>query len=215
MRSITSTRLRRTILPASYAIYITGLAVSTITFFHNKQFDPTTALLSDLASPVGNPHGHLALAVATVLTAILFIPATVIFHQCLQKSRLSLIATISFSAGIVAAILIAALAPITGVDSALHIQLAYAAFTGIILGTTLYLIAARASHTIITLQIVVLLFLIWEYFGLGPDLLTGTHLFNSLAFCEWTLCLDCAIALWILAIAVERHQAHAKETLSQ
>jgi hypothetical protein len=212
VRTPSPVRLRRTILPACSAIFLTGLIASTAAFFRGRPFDPRAALLSDLASPQSNPRGHLVFVAAVILTVLLFIPAASVFHRSAEGSRLAPIATTAFSLGIGAAILIAVLAPITTNDSTLHVQLAFAAFTGILLGTTLYLIATRASRVVIGIQFALLLFLVWEYFG--PDLLTGTHLVNSLAFCEWALCLDCAIALWVLAAAVGRERrAQGKSAL--
>jgi hypothetical protein len=207
-RLLTPTRLRSTLLPASFAVYLTGFFISATVFLHGKPFVPKTILLSDLASPQENPKGYIALLIATVLTALLFLPVASICHRCSRRSLIRGVATTAFSAGSAAALLIASLAPVTGTSSTLHIQLAYGAFSGILLGTTLHLIAIRAHYTIIAVQIAVLLFLVWEYFG--PDLLTGTHLYNSLAFCEWLLCLDCALSLWVLATYLERRVAPAE-----
>ena len=194
----------RTFLATIYAIYALGFIVSSIIFFHGRPFDPTAALLSDLASASSNLHGYLALTLATLIAAFLLIPVAAIFHRNLPSSPLSTVATACFGIGIVATIILAISSPRSSTDSTLHVQLAFASFTGIILGTMLYLIAARGSRLLIGVQIVILLFLVWEYFG--PDLLTGTHFFNSLAFCEWCLWIECAIATWMLAGTLARHQ---------
>jgi len=99
------------------------------------------------------------------------------------------------------AIAIGALAPTTHGYTPLHIQLASAAFIGISAGTLLHLVAARAAPSLLLFQLVALATLVFLCYG--PVEFKNDRLFTCLAFWEWVLCLDCAAALWALAVAVE------------
>jgi len=106
-----------------------------------------------------------------------------------------------FFLGLGAAIAIGALAPSTHGYTPLHIQLASTAFIGISAGTSLHLLAARAAPGLLVFQFGALLMVVFLCYG--PVEFKNDRLFTCLAFWEWVLCLDCGVALWALAVAVE------------
>jgi H+/Cl- antiporter ClcA len=193
----------RRLLLASYFVFFAGLLLSGSIFYRGKPFDPKLAIISDLESPYENPQGYGWSAAATAICGALLTPAAMRFYRLLRKdhAKLAMAGAAMFSIGLGAAIAIGILAPTTRGYTPIHIQLAFAAFGGICCGTILYLIAVRAARGLIAFQFVILLFLVFDY--IGPDLFDNKTLLTSLACCEWMLCLNCAVALWILASRVE------------
>jgi len=193
----------RTLIPASGLIFLIGLVVSGAIFFHDKPFDAKAAIISDLESPNENPSGYEPSAAATTISGVLLVPPVVVFYRRLRNDRpwLAKAGAATFTFGLCAAIAIGILAPFTRGYSPLHIQLAFIAFIGICGGTWFHLVAARASPVLIGFQGTVTAFLLYLYFG--PNFFNNDHLLTSLALWEWILCLDCGIALWLLARRVK------------
>src|SRR5689334_8429470 len=183
---------RRVLLPASYLAFLAGALISAAIFFRSRPFDVKAAVLSDLQSPDDNPQGYAASAVGTAVFAILLTPATIVFHRRLfkQSPRLVRAGSTGFAIGLASALAIGALAPTTHGYTPLHIQLASAAFVGISAGTSLHLVAARASPALLAFQLVALVMLVFLCYG--PVEFKNDRLFTCLAFWEWVLCLDCA-----------------------
>jgi len=199
MLRLTPRLVCRTLLPASYLVFLASMLVSGMIFYQGKQFDAKAAILSDLQSPDENPHGYRVAAVGTVLFAILLAPATVVFYRSLQKEhpKLSLAAAILFAVGLTSGVNIGILAPFTHGYTSLHVQLASAAFIGIFAGTWLNLLAARAAPALLIFQLAALLVVIFLCYG--PIEFNNDRLLTSLAFWEWVFCLDCGVVLWALA----------------
>ena len=103
--------------------------------------------------------------------------------------------------GLAAAVAVGLLAPFTHGYTPLHVQLASAAFVGVCAGTLLHLFAAGAGRALLIVQVAILLSLIFLCYG--PVNFDNGRLLTSLAFSEWVLCLDCAVALWVLARGIE------------
>jgi hypothetical protein len=114
-----------------------------------------------------------------------------------QNPKLSLAAAIAFAVGLSSAVSIGILAPFTHGYTALHVQLASAAFIGICAGAWLNLLAARAAPALLIFQFAALLIVIFLCYGRVE--FNNDRLLTSLAFWEWVLCLDCGVALWALA----------------
>jgi tryptophan-rich sensory protein len=167
MLRLTPRLVCRTLLPASYFVFLASMLVSGMIFYQGKQFDAKAAIFSDLQSPDENPYGYRVAAVGTVLFAILLAPATVVFYHCLQKGhpKLSLAAAVSFAVGLTSSVSIGILAPFTHGYSPLHVQLASAAFIGIFAGTWLNLLAARAAPALLIFQLAALLVVIFLCYG--------------------------------------------------
>jgi hypothetical protein len=81
--------VRRTLLPASYLVFLASMLVSGMVFYEDKPFDAKAAILSDLLSPDENPHGYGVAAVGTALFVILLAPAKLCFTTACRKSILS------------------------------------------------------------------------------------------------------------------------------
>ncbi|MFZ0760593.1 MAG: hypothetical protein WAM69_11625 [Candidatus Sulfotelmatobacter sp.] len=196
--------VRLVLIPSACSVFFVGLAVSAVPFYRGKPFDAKTAVISDLESPEDNPHGYGAAALGTATCGILLTPVAVSFYRRLRSVRRKLAFTgaLMFASGLAAAIAIGLLAPFTSGYPRLHIQLAFAAFIGICSGTLLSLVAARATPALAVVQSVALLFLLYLYFA--PAFFNNDRLLTSLAFWEWMLCLDCAVALWMLGAALDR-----------
>ena len=195
--------VRRVILPAAYLVLSGGFAISGVIFYRARPFDVKAAILSDLESPDDNPHGYGAAAAGTAASAALLAPAAIVFFQQLRRGhpKLAMAGVGMFAVGLGAAMAIGILAPYTRGYTPVHVQLAYAAFIGICAGTWLDLLAARAAPAAIAIQGAVLVFLVYLY--VGPDFINNDRLVTSLAFLEWLLCVDCGLALWALAKAVQ------------
>ena len=203
MLSLTPRTVRRTLLPASYLVFIAGTLASGAIFYHGRSFDVKAAILSDLQSPDENPHGYKALAAGIALSATLLVPSVIVFYRqlCGKHPRLATAGAVMFAVGTGSAIAVGVLAPFTHGYSPLHVQLASAAFIGIAAGTVLYLLAARASRTLLFFQLGVLLLL--AFLCYGPIDFDNSHLLTGLAFWEWVLLADCGVALWALARVIE------------
>jgi hypothetical protein len=198
MLRLTPRLVRRTLLPASYLVFLASMLVSGTIFFRGKPFDAKAAVLSDLQSPDENPHGYGVAAAGTALSAFLLAPATAVFYRCLRKEhpKLSLAGAMAFAVGLSSAVSLGILAPFTHGYTPLHVQLASAAFIGICAGAWFHLLAARAAPTLLIFQLAALLIAIFLCYG--PMDFNNDRLFTSLAFWEWVLCLDCGVALWAL-----------------
>ena len=191
------------LLPSSFLVYFGGLAASGALFFRARPFDAKAAAVSDIESPDDNPRGYGWAAAGTAVSAVLLLPAGLVFHRRLSKEHPALAGAgaVLFAPGAGSAIAIGLLSPYTRGYTPVHVQLAFASFIGICGGTMLFLFAARAKPLLIELQCAVLVFLVYLYFG--PDVFDNSRLLSSLALWEWVLCADCAVALWALARAVE------------
>jgi hypothetical protein len=203
-------------LPASFAVFFVGLLSSSAFYFRTRPIDLKAAVISDVESPGDNPHGYGAAAAGTAACGLLLAPAAALFYQRLRvvRRRLTVAGSLLFAAGLASATAIGLLAPFTRGYTPLHIQLAFAAFIGICGGTLILLFVAagmareagrglrRAASGIAALNSLVLAFLLYMYFG--PEILNNDGLLTSLAFCEWMLCVDCALSLWILAAVIAR-----------
>lgn len=202
MLGISTRSLRRVLFPAAFLAFFACMTLSAAIFYRGRPFDVKTAILSDLESPYDNPRGYGISAAGTAIAAILLAPAVRAFFDRLRSRRpgLAWAGGILFAIGLSSALAIGILAPFTHGYSALHVQLAEAAFLGICGGTLLHLIAARASWMVLILQAVVLLILVVLCYG--PVQFDNDHLFTGLAFWEWLLCADCVVGLWALARAV-------------
>jgi hypothetical protein len=156
-----------------------------------------------MQSPDENPHGFGASAAGTAVSAILLLPAVTVFYLQLRKDHpiVALSGLVMFALGMVSAVALSVLSPVTHGYSPLHIQLASAAFIGISTGTWLHLLAARAAPSLLVLQLGVLLLLVFLCYG--PVDFDNDRLLTSLAFWEWVLCVDCGLALWALAKKIE------------
>jgi hypothetical protein len=200
--------VRNVELPAACAVFFAGLLASGAVFFQTRPFDGKAAVISDLESPEDNPHGYGFGAAGTAICALLLAPVGLDFYRRLRTIRPMLARAGGWllGAGLAAATAIGFLAPFTRGYTPLHIQLAFGAFFGICAGTALLLaIAGGAARSVAAkamagLNGAVMAFLLYLYFG--PDFFDNKTLLTSLAFCEWLLCIDCAVALWILAAAV-------------
>jgi len=167
-------------------------------------------VISDLQSPEENPAGYGAAAVGTATAAVLLIPAAVFFHGRLSRVRrkVAWAGTALFATGLATAVAIGVLAPFTRDYTPVHIQLAFAAFTGVCGGTLAWWIVAALGArepwmmALAAVQCGVLLFLVYLYFT--PHFFHNQGLLTSLAFWEWVLCADCAVSLWLLAAGLER-----------
>jgi hypothetical protein len=205
-------------LPASFAVFFLGLLVSSVFYYREKPFDAKAAIISVLESPDDNPHGYGAGAAGTAACGMLLVPAAVLFYERLRavRPKLTLAGTLLFGTGLASAMAIGFLAPFTRGYTPVHVQLAYAAFMGICAGTLILLMVAawpageagqswgRAAAGMAVFNSAVLLLLMYSYFG--PEFIDNGRLLTSLAFCEWMLCADCAVSLWVLAAAVETGQ---------
>jgi hypothetical protein len=215
---VTPRSVRGFFLPASLAVFFLGLLVSSVIYYREKPFDAKAAIISVLESPDDNPHGYGAGAAGTAACGMLLVPAAVLFYQRLRaiRPKLTLAGTLLFAAGLASAMAIGFLAPFTRGYTPVHVQLAYAAFTGICAGTLILLVVAalpareagqgwgRAAAGMAALNSAVLLFLLYSYFG--PEFVDNSRLPTSLAFFEWMLCADCAVSLWVLAAAIQTGQ---------
>lgn len=198
-------RYLRTLALASCLIFVFGLLISAAIFYRGKSFDPKAAIISDLESPDENPRGYAASALCTTIAALLMAPASVIFYKQLRVRNVwaAHAGALLFTVGLMASAAIGILAPFTRGYTPLHVHLAYAAFIGICGGALFYLRAARAAPALVWFQGVVLAFLIYLYFG--PDF-NNDHLLTGLAFWEWVLCADCAVAVVALTLAIEKSE---------
>jgi hypothetical protein len=205
--------VRRFLIPASYLAFLAGFTVSGAIFYHGKPFDVRRAIISDLVSIDENPRGYVASAAGMAALGILLIPAPVVFYRRLRhRPWLAWGGVLLFALALAGAIAIGVLAPFTHGYSDLHVQLAFAAFVGITGGTLLHLIAARSGRVLIAIEIAVVAALVYLYFR--PDFIfNNDHLLTGLAFWEWMLCLNCGIALWRLASAVEAAAAEREPDL--
>jgi hypothetical protein len=203
MLRLTPKAVRLVLLPASYLTFLVGMLTSGASFYRGKPFDPKAAILSDMQSPDENPHGFGASAVGTALSAILLGPAATVFYLQLRKGHPLLAAAglVMFTAGIVSAVAVGILAPFTHGYTPLHVQLASAAFIGISAGTWLHLLAARAAWTLLVVQLATVVLLIFLCYG--PVNFRNDRLLTSLAFWEWVLCLNCGLALCVLAKRIQ------------
>ena len=191
-------------VPAGCGAFLAGTFLSAFLFYRGRAFDPRSAVISDLQSPLDNPLGYGASAVGTAFFAVLITPAVAVFWRQLRRTRPKLAGTggAAFAIGLVAALGVAASAPFTYDYTPAHILLSSTAFTGISAGTYLHLVAVRASRAFLTFQFGVLLMVIYLCFG--PVQFDNSRLLTGLAFWEWLLCADCGVALWWLARAVEK-----------
>lgn len=203
MLSLTPRLVRRVLLPASYLVFAAGMLTSGAIFYRGRSFDAKAAIVSDLQSPDDNPRGYWASAAATAISAILLAPAVAVFYRQLRQehSKLAVSGIILFAAGLASAIAVGILAPFTHGYTPLHVQLASAAFIGISAGTWLHLLAAQSGRSLIIFQVAMLLLLIFLCYG--PMDFDNDRLFTSLAFWEWVLCVDLALAMWALAERIE------------
>jgi hypothetical protein len=135
--------------------FLAGMVASGAIFYRGKPFDARAAILSDLQSPDENPHGYVAAAAGTAISALLLAPGAAVFYQRLRRDhpKLVLAGTVGISGGLAAAVAIGVLAPFTHGYSPLHIQLAEAAFIGISSGTWFDLFAARAARGLLVFQL--------------------------------------------------------------
>jgi len=185
-------------LPIAYLIFFASLVISAAIFYRGRPFDLKSVIISDLESPGENPRGYGVAAAGTAICGALLIPAVVVFYRRVRKRRaLAITGAALFAIGLGAAIAIGLLAPSTRGYTPVHVQLAYAAFIGIAAGTVVYLAAVGGVRWLVWLQCGVVVFLLYLYFG--PEFFTNDWLWRSLAFCEWMLCADCGVALWVLA----------------
>jgi len=207
MLRLTPRFVRRVLLPASYLVFLSGMLASAVIFYRGKPFDAKTAILSDLQSPGENPDGYGPSAAATAIAALLLFPAIKVLHRQLRRAhpKLAMAGAGMFAVGLASAVAIGVLAPFTHGYTPLHIQLASIAFIGISAGICLHLLAAQAAPAPVIFQSVALLVVVFLCYG--PVDFDNSRLLTSLAFWEWVLCLDCGVALWALAIVVERKPA--------
>jgi len=210
-------------LTAGCAAFFAGLLASSVIFFKGRPFDPKAAIISDIQSSYENPRGYAAAAAGTALCGLMLAPAGVVCFARLRPfgRKWSVAGAVVFGVGLAAATAIGVLAPFTQGYTAVHIQLAYAAFTGICAGSLILLrVAAGAARDLSrgwrhltmgfgALNGAAVLFLLYLYFG--PDVLDNRTIWTSLAFCEWMLCADCAVSLWILAALVARIKPAAEK----
>lgn len=203
MRKLTPRAVRLVLLPASYVTFLAGTLTSAAIFYEGKPLDPKAAILSVIQSPDENPRGFGASAAGTAISAILLAPAAAVFYMRLRKRRplLALAGAILLAAGIVSAVAIGILAPFTHGYSPLHVQLASAAFIGIAAGAWIHLFAIRAAPVLLVNQLGAVLLLVFLCYG--PLNFDNYRFVTSLALWEWVLCLDCGLALWALAKAIE------------
>ena len=205
----------RVFLPLSCAVFFGSLMVASVFYFRDRPFDFKAAVISDLESPEDNPRGYGFAALGTAVSAILLIPVAMLFHSRLRTFRRkpALLGAALFAAGVAAAIAIGFLAPFTHDYTAVHIQLAFAAFIGICSGTLVCSTIAAApalaagsawGPTLMAMMLLqggVLLFLIYVYFT--PHFFNYKGLLTSLAFWEWLLCADCVSSVSILTGALD------------
>lgn len=184
---------------AGMAIFFAGIALSSSVYFATRPFRFADAVLSNFLSADDNPRGYLAAAVGTVIAALLLAPAARIFFVrlgAIHKAG-SLAATMLYSAGLLAAILIGCLAPVRGLDFSIHLVLAYASFLSLQAGISIYLTIAayepgRSRRMRVFAAVEWALAVLLVVLSFGPDW-TG-----SVAFCEAGLCATIAAGLWVL-----------------
>ena len=185
---------------ASGAIFLMGMAVSSAVYFSARPVHFQDSVLSNFLSPDDNPHGYPASAAGTVIAGLVLAPTALIFHR-----RISMIdrwwsaaGTVFYAMGVLAAILIGLLAPLSGLNFSVHLVLAYVAFMSLQIGICTYLtIAAYGSKSrklriFTAVEWFLAVFVLALSFGFGPDWWANT------AFCEWALCATIAAGLWVL-----------------
>jgi hypothetical protein len=184
---------------ASAAVFFAGLAISSAYYFSGRPIHFSDAVISNFLSPVDNPRGYLAASAGTALAGLVLAPTALSFFRRMGAihRRGSLIATIFYAAGILAAIAIGCLAPVREIDFSVHLFLAYAAFMSLQAGISVYLTVSaysaksrgRTAFAVVEWVLAILVFAV----SFGPDWQ------GSAAFCEWSLCATIAAGLWVLA----------------
>ena len=176
--------------------FCTGLGIAGWIYFTGRPFDARDLVISDLVSPDDNPRGYLAGAAGIAIASLLLVPGLARNHLRVRfRDRWAALAgTVLSGLGLLAAMSIGILAPMTHDYTVLHVQLAFAAFIGVCAGTTTHLaVAARRNRALLGFQSCVLLFLGYLYFH--PRFFGNTGLLDSLAFWEWMLCGNCVVLL--------------------
>lgn len=177
---------------ASVAIFLAGMAVSSAVYFSRRPVRFADAVLSNFLSPGDNPRGYPAAAIGTALAGFVLLPSILVFYRRIR----SVPATAFYAAGLLAAILIAVLAPFPGIDFSVHLALAYGAFISLQLGISLYL--AVAAYSSKSRRLAAWAVVEWVLGILLLGLSFGPDWTGSTAFCEWGLCVTIAAGLWVL-----------------
>jgi hypothetical protein len=186
----------RRIVAASIGIFVIGLTISAVFYFSSRPIVFTDGVISNWLSPEGNPHGCLAAALGTGVAAVVLAPSALLFYRRLSPIHklASMAGAACYAAGLPAAILIAGLSPVRGLDFSIHLMLAYVAFISLQAGVSIYLtIAATKSRSGMTFAA-----LKWL---LPIAFLTLSFVVNAdtTALCEWGPCATIGTGLWVLA----------------
>jgi len=213
----------RTLVVASGLTFLVGMLVAAVPFYAGKPVDLKRAVLSNLASPGINPRGHLIADSAVLLCGLMLVPVAVWLCRCFCEFHrgMSRSGTALLLAGLAGVLAIGASGPYVNGFSLVHIYLAYATFIFAALGMLVLLgLATRwelrrsSGRGLLAMSVVkgaVVVFLLWLLAGQWRD--TGQHFFDcstllrSLAFCEWVICAECFVCLWVLAQAAARMQS--------
>lgn len=192
----------RRIVWAGMAIFFAGMAISAAYYFSSRPLRFADSVLSSFLAPEDNPRGYLAGVVGTAIAALLLaLAARVLFKASAPIHKAgALAATMLYLAGLLAAILVACLAPVPGIDFSIHLVLAYASFLSLQAGISIFLTivaygpeGSRGTRIFAAVEwfLAVLLFAL----SFGPDWP------GSLTFCEAGLCVTIAAGLFVLSRA--------------
>jgi hypothetical protein len=187
----------RRAVSASIAIFLTGVGFSAAFYFSRRPIRFNDAVISNFLSPGDNPGGYLVGALGTAIAGVVLAPTAFAFYR--RMGSINKAATIAasafYGAGLLAAISIACLSPVRGLDFSIHLVLAYVAFISLQIGISIYLTVAAYGAK--SRRLSVFTAVEWALPAsllvlscCGPD--------SATASCEWGLCATIAAGLWVL-----------------
>jgi len=210
---------------ASGLTFLVGMLVAAVPYYAGKEINWKRAVLSDMASPGDNPRGYLVADGAVLLSGLLLVPVALWLcrvlcglHRGAARTGAGLL-----MAGLAGVVAIGVTGPFVSGYSLSHIYLAYATFILAAIGmlvllglTTRWELLRGSSRGLLTMAVVkglVVVFLLWllagEWKDTGQSFFDGSTLWQSLAFCEWALCVESFVCLAVLAGAAARVEARS------
>ena len=218
-RLLTARTVRSLLIPASGVVLFASLLLAAVPYYADKPIESRNAAISDFASPGENPHGYLIATAGIVLCALLLMPAALCFFRVLREPhrRAAAVGSLLFWAGLAGGVVLACMSPFQDGFSAVHIYLAYSIFTLTAAGLWMLLMAATRQTrrngggqmmlAATILQACVLTYLLAllanQIFNSGTHVFAEAPFYRSVAFCEWVLCLESMVCLFVLASGVK------------